>query len=90
MMHLLYGQNNRNKKLSVIIPIHNNGTYLEDKCMRSLRRSSIFKEMEIIFVNDGSTDSETISIINRLRRRYPDIVYYAYEEGSGSASRPEK
>ncbi|MDT0745283.1 glycosyltransferase [Mammaliicoccus sciuri] len=84
----LYGQNNRNKKLSVIIPIHNNGTYLEDKCMRSLRRSSIFKEMEIIFVNDGSTDSETISIINRLRRRYPDIVYYAYEEGSGSASRP--
>lgn len=84
----LYGQNNRKKKLSVIIPIHNNGTYLEDKCMRSLRRSSIFKEMEIIFVNDGSTDSETISIINRLRRRYPDIVYYAYEEGSGSASRP--
>ncbi len=84
----LYGQNHQKKKLSVIIPIHNNGTYLEDKCMRSLRRSSIFDEMEIIFVNDGSTDSETISIINRLRRRFPDIVYYAYDQGSGSASRP--
>ncbi|WP_088368991.1 glycosyltransferase [Mammaliicoccus fleurettii] len=84
----LYGQNKQKKKLSVIIPIHNNGTYLEDKCMRSLRRSSIFSEMEIIFVNDGSTDSETISIINRLRRRFPDIVYYEYEQGSGSASRP--
>ncbi|WP_323702798.1 glycosyltransferase [Mammaliicoccus sp. Dog046] len=84
----LYGQNNKKKKLSVIIPIHNNGTYLEDKCMRSLRRSSIFNEMEIIFVNDGSTDSETISIINRLRRRFPEIVYFEYEKGSGSASRP--
>lgn len=84
----LYGQNNQQKKLSVIVPIHNNGTYLEDKCMRSLRHSSIFNNMEIIFVNDGSTDKETIAIIDRLRRRFPEIVYHAYEDGSGSASRP--
>ena len=44
--------------------------------------------MEIIFVNDGSTDETTIKIINRLRRRHPDIVYYEFETGSGSASRP--
>lgn len=76
------------KLVSVIVPIHNNGRYLEDKCFRSLTRSSIFDKMEIIFINDGSTDLETISIINRLRRRYPDIVYVEYPEGSGSASRP--
>ncbi|TDM50810.1 glycosyltransferase [Macrococcoides goetzii] len=79
---------NKRKKLSVIIPIHNNGTYLEDKCMASLKRSSMYDEMEIIFVNDGSTDDLTKKIINRLRRQNPSIVYYEFESGSGSASRP--
>ncbi|WP_256974743.1 glycosyltransferase [Salinicoccus roseus] len=76
------------KLVSVIIPIHNNGRYLEDKCYRSLTRSSIFNKMELIFINDGSTDPETIRIIDRLRRRNPDIRYFEFEEGSGSASRP--
>src|SRR5699024_8584655 len=76
------------KELSVIVPIHNNGTYLEEKCFASLKRSSSFDKMEIIFVNDGSTDDTTIKIINRLLRRNPDIVYYEFESGSGSASRP--
>ncbi|WZE73739.1 glycosyltransferase [Macrococcus sp. CCM 2573] len=79
---------NKHKKLSVIIPIHNNGTYLEDKCMASLKRSSIYDEMEIIFVNDGSTDELTNHIIQRLRRQNPSIVYFEFESGSGSASRP--
>ena len=80
---------NSTKELSVIVPIHNNGIYLEDKCFASLRRSDIFDKMEIIFINDGSTDLETVKIINRLRRRYPNhIVYYEFENGSGSASRP--
>lgn len=81
-------KNNNEKLVSIIVPIHNNGRYLEDKCFRSLTRSSIFEKMEIIFINDGSTDKETISIINRLRRRHPDIIYVEFEEGSGSASRP--
>lgn len=76
------------KELSVVVPIHNNGTYLDEKCFASLKRSSAFKDMEIIFVNDGSTDDTTIKIINRLRRRHPDIVYYEFPDGSGSASRP--
>lgn len=76
------------KELSVIIPIHNNGIYLEDKCMASLKRSSIYHKMEIIFVNDGSTDELTNQIIKRLRRQNPSIVYYEFESGSGSASRP--
>lgn len=76
------------KQLSVIIPIHNNGKYLDDKCFRSLRRSSIFEQMEIIMIDDGSNDETTLKIIDRIRRRNPGIKYYRYEEGSGSASRP--
>src|SRR5699024_2972111 len=37
------------KELSVVVPIHNNGTYLEEKCFASLKRSSSFDKMEIIF-----------------------------------------
>ncbi|WP_373446113.1 glycosyltransferase [Salinicoccus bachuensis] len=81
-------QNGTEKKLSVIIPIHNNGKYLEYKCFNSLKRQSMFNQMEIIFVDDGSTDVNTINTIERLRRRYPDIKYHRFEEGSGSASRP--
>lgn len=83
-----YDESTSQKELSVIIPIHNNGTYLEEKCFASLKRSSSFEKMEIIFVNDGSTDETTIKIINRILRRHPDIIYYEYAQGSGSASRP--
>ncbi|MGO2040670.1 MAG: glycosyltransferase [Staphylococcus equorum] len=78
----------KEKKISVIVPIYNNGTYLEDKCMRSLSRSSMFDNMEIIFVNDGSKDLETLNILNRLQRRFPNIQRFDFEKGSGSASRP--
>ncbi|QQD85672.1 glycosyltransferase [Jeotgalicoccus sp. ATCC 8456] len=76
------------KTLSVIIPVHNNGRYLDNKCFRSLKRSTIFNKMEIILVDDGSSDEITLKVINRIRRRHPDVKYHRYEEGSGSASRP--
>lgn len=76
------------KLLSVVIPVHNNGNHLEDKCFRSLARSSIFEKMEIILVNDGSTERETIQTIKRLLRRHPDIKYIELMKASGSASVP--
>lgn len=81
-------KSNKDFKLSVVVPIHNNGRYLENKCLRSLKRQSIYDDLEIIFVNDGSTDEETINTVNRLIRRNPDIVYYEFESASGSASTP--
>ncbi|EPE62401.1 glycosyl transferase 2 family protein [Exiguobacterium sp. S17] len=76
-------------KLSMVVPIYNNGRYLYNKCFSSLRRSSMFDEMEIWLVDDGSTDSETASYIERLVRKYPNVYTYAFNDGgSGSASRP--
>ncbi|MCC4722387.1 glycosyltransferase [Salinicoccus sp. RF5] len=75
-------------KVSVIIPIHNNGVYLEEKCMKSLQRSTIFNQMEILFINDGSNDGITNKIINRLMRKHPNIRLKTFDTGSGSASRP--
>lgn len=77
-----------NPNLSVIIPIHNNGVYLKYKCFLSMLKLSIFSDIEIIFVDDGSSDKVTRRIIDELLYNYPQIVYKRFEKGSGSASRP--
>lgn len=80
--------NIKGKKLSVIVPIHNNGTYLKYKCFLSMLKLSIFDELEIIFIDDGSNDKNTLRIVNELLYYYPDIIYKRLDTGSGSASRP--
>src|SRR5699024_9128910 len=79
--------NKQDKKLSVIVPIHNNGKYLKYKCFSSLKRLKCFNDLEIIFVDDGSTDNETLRIIEDIRSTH-EIIYKRFETGSGSASRP--
>lgn len=77
-------------QLTVVVPVYNNGQYLVSKCFRSLQRSSIFDQMEILLVDDGSTDGVTTRIIQDLAQRFPQQVkaYANPTGGSGSASRP--
>ena len=49
------------KKVSVIIPIHNSSLYLEE-CINSVVNQT-YKNLEIILINDNSTDN-SIDIIN--------------------------
>lgn len=51
-----------NPILSVIVAVHNTSAYLE-KCIESLL-SQDFKDMEIICVNDASTDN-SLEILNK-------------------------
>lgn len=77
------------KILSVIVPVYNNGRFLETKCIESIKRNTRWNEFEVLLVDDGSTDPETISICASLQRRYPNIKLYCFNDGgSGSASRP--
>lgn len=76
-------------KISVIVAVYNNGQYLKDRCIKSLMKSSMFDDMEIWLVDDGSTDNETMKIIRELERKYDNIrAYYFYKGGSGNPSRP--
>lgn len=75
--------------LSVVVPIYNNGPHLLHKCIASLRRSSIFDQMEIVLVDDGSTDIATVQAIDKLERELQWVTVHRFEPGgSGSASRP--
>ena len=49
--------------LSVVIPYYNMGPYLAD-CLESIFQSS-YKDIEIIIINDGSTDAASIDQLNK-------------------------
>lgn len=74
---------NENKPLiSIIIPAYNIENYI-DKCLESVCGQTL-KNIEIILVNDGSTDS-TPSICERWAAKDPRIKYVT-TENSGLAS----
>ena len=76
-------------KLSMIVPVYNNGLYLYGKAFSSLLRSSMFGEIEILLVDDGSTDGTTQYYVKLLESQYPNVRAYLFSDGgSGSASRP--
>lgn len=74
--------------LSIIVPVFNNGEYLLTKAIPSLLRNSNWNSMEIIIVDDGSTDVSTLEVCQFLSRLFPNVKFYSFPPGgSGSASR---
>ena len=55
----------RYMKVSIIVPVFNADKYL-DKCLNSLTNQT-YKDIEIILINDGSTDKSE-KIINEYKK----------------------
>ena len=70
------------KLITFAVPSYNSEAYLE-KCVDSLLVGG--PEVEIIIVNDGSTD-HTAEIADRYAREYPDIVRVIHKENGGHGS----
>ena len=73
------------KKISVIIPVWNTEKYVGE-CIDSILAQSIVKDLEIICVNDGSTDS-SLEILRRYEKQYEQIKVIDRVNGGSSFAR---
>lgn len=71
-------------KVSVILPIYNVAPYLEEAFDSILRQS--LKDIEIIAVNDGSTDNSQ-DIIDRYKQKDERIIAFQQENQGQSVAR---
>lgn len=60
-------------KVTIIIPVYNSEEYIE-RCLDSVLQQT-YKNLEILVMNDGSTD-QSLSIIKRKAAENPNIRYY--------------
>ncbi len=67
-------------KLSVIVPVYNVEAYVE-KCLRTLVEQTL-EDIEIIVVNDGSTDNSK-EIVQKLAKQFPEKIIYVEKENGG-------
>lgn len=65
-------------KVSVIVPIYNTEKYL-DKCLNSIVNQTL-DDIEIILINDGSTDSSK-EIISKYKKDYKNIIVIDKQNG---------
>ncbi|MDO5614628.1 MAG: glycosyltransferase [Cruoricaptor ignavus] len=68
------------KKVSIIVPVYNVENYLA-KCLDSLV-SQTLTDIEILVINDGSTDNSQM-IINEYQERFPDKIKSFVKENGG-------
>lgn len=72
-----------NQLISVIVPVYNSGEYLE-RCIESLLKQ-VYQPLEILIVDDGSTDVNTKTLCDELADKHASISTY-HKENGGSAS----
>ena len=73
-----------NNKVTVIIPVYNVEKYLA-RCVESVMKQT-YKELEIILVNDGSTDG-SLEVCKQLQKKYPQLIIVDKLNGGLSSAR---
>ncbi|MFE2116363.1 glycosyltransferase family 2 protein [Streptomyces microflavus] len=73
--------------VSVVVAVYNTMPYLTE-CLNSLVRQSIgLDRLEIVAVDDGSTDDSGAEL-DRFAERYPGVVKVLHQENSGGPAAP--
>lgn len=68
------------KLITFAVPCYNSAAYME-KCVESLLTGG--DQVEIILVDDGSTQDDTPAICDRYAREYPDIIRVIHQPNGG-------
>ena len=69
-------------KISIIIPNYNYDLYIAEALDSILNQDYV--NIEIIIVDDGSTDN-SLSILKEYERRFPDFISVISQKNSGQA-----
>lgn len=72
-----------NIRVSIIVPVYNTEEYI-DKCIISLLEQEL-EEIEIILVDDGSTDN-SFAVCKQYVKKYPGRIWLFSESNSGPSS----
>lgn len=73
-------------RASVIIPVYNRG-HLVHIAFNSLKKQTIpFKDLQIILVNDGSTD-DSLEVCQKYAEKHPNVLVLDKENGGLSSTR---
>ncbi len=72
------------KNISIIIPVYNVEKFLH-QCLKSVLEQNV-EGMEVICVNDGSTDN-SLAILNEFKTLYPDLIIIDQPNGGLPAAR---
>ena len=72
------------KLLTVTVPAYNAEAYL-DTCLTSLCQEEVLGELEVLVIDDGSTDG-TGAVAERYAARYPETVRVIHKENGGHGS----
>jgi glycosyltransferase involved in cell wall biosynthesis len=80
-------QERHNYKISVIVPIYNGERNIPIAFGSIARQTIGFEHLEVIFVDDASTDGSA-AILDSLASRYENVKTLRLDENSGYAGRP--
>lgn len=72
-------------EISVIIPLYNGEKYIK-RCYESIINQDFDKEVEIIFVDDGSSDN-SLKILNELKKNNPKITVISQQNKNVGGAR---
>lgn len=73
--------NNQCRLVSIVIPCFDKYKYIES-CVESIVNST-YKNFEILLSNDGDNSFDTISVMEKIKNKYPDVVILNYEKNKG-------
>ena len=72
--------------ITIIIPIYNQASLIEDLVKYLKKQTYNFQSMEIILVNDGSEDNSDV-ICKKVAQKYSNVKYFCCEHKGVSAAR---
>jgi len=75
-----------NPSFTVVVTVYNLGSYLED-CLSSIKLASNGYNVEVIVVDDGSSDMNTLKVLEITQASYSTFKYLSKKNGGPASAR---